>query len=115
MPFPNIRILPRITESISYVNVTGGSYNNSGQWIPGTSDTITFLGTILPLTDKDLEFDLGGTYTRNDYKLYTTEEFNVTQRITHNSINYEIQSKDDRLSFANYRRYIIRRVEDVNE
>ena len=115
MPFPKIKIPTGVTELITYQNTTGGSYNNSGKWVSGVSVTITFRGTILPLTEKDLQYDINGTYTENHYKLYTTEEFENSQIITHNSLNYEIQEQDDRLSFANYRKYIIRRVEVINE
>ena len=119
MPFPSIEIPQALIETLTYATNTGGSYDNNGQWSPGSTVTTTFNGVILPLNEKDLNFDLGGTYTRSDYKLYTTEILQNSQIITHNNSgtneSYEIQEQDDRLTFANYRKYIIRRVEDVNE
>ena len=115
MPFPKIEIPTGLTELFAYQNTTGGSYNNSGKWASGTPVIIISRGVILPLTEKDLQYDINGTYTESHYKLYTTEELENSQIITHNLLNYEIQEQDDRLSFANYRKYIIRRVEVVNE
>ena len=115
MAFPSIQLPRFTTETMSYTNLTGGSYNSNGKFVPGTSNTITFNGTLLPLTDTDLKYDIGGTYTSQDYKLYCTVDFNESQIFTYDGNRYEIQQADDRFTFANYRRYIVRRVGDVVE
>ena len=115
MPFPSIQLPKGTTETITYENTTGGSYDNNGQWNPGSTTTETFEGTILPLTEDDLKHDLGGTYSNEAYKLYTTTELEISQIITHDSIKYEIKEKDNRFGFTNYRDYTIVRVGDVIE
>lgn len=117
MPFPSIRILPSITETLQYINITGGSYDRFGVWVDGTTETVPFKGTILPLTEEQLKRDINGDYSEESYNLYTVENFEKTQIINHpaGGFRYEIQEKDNRLTFANYRKYIIRRVGEIIE
>jgi hypothetical protein len=43
---------------------------NGGVWVPGEPTIETKNAVILPLTPKDLKYDLGGSYTRQDVKIY---------------------------------------------
>lgn len=43
---------------------------NGGVWVPGEPVVIEQTAIILPLTPKDLKYDIGGSYTRQDIKIY---------------------------------------------
>lgn len=73
-----------------------------GQWIPGTGKKTAFQGVVLPVTDKDLLRDAGGTITKNTVKIYTNgyklevgsraEEkdgsvYTIVQELDHNSLH----------------------------
>lgn len=46
-------------------------YDNMGVWVPGqmTWEQVEKAAAI-PISDRDLKYDTGGTYTTEDYKLY---------------------------------------------
>jgi len=45
-------------------------WNQGGIWVPGKEITKTKDAIILPLSKSDLKYDVGGTYTRQDVKVY---------------------------------------------
>jgi len=104
-----------LLQDITYKENINGYYDEYGQWIKNTDTETNFKGVILPLNEEDLKLDVNGTYTKHDYKLYTKTSLSLSQNIVHNSITYEIQSKINYLNNTDFRRYIIRRVGDVNE
>jgi len=78
------------------------SQEAGGQWVPGEDERISFQGVILPVTDKDLIRDTGGTITRNTIKIYTNghgleagcrvedrdgSAYTVTQELDHNCLH----------------------------
>lgn len=83
---------------------SGSGFNqaNGGQWIPGENKRVLFKGVVLPVNDKDLIRDPGGTFTQCSEKIYTNghllqigarvedsdgEVYTVTQELGHNSIH----------------------------
>ena len=78
------------------------SQETGGQWIPGTGKKTAFQGVILPVTDKDLLRDTGGTITKNTVKIYTNSHklevgsrveerdgsvYTIVQELDHNSLH----------------------------
>lgn len=46
-------------------------YDNGGVWVPGVSTWAQIENAAaVPISDRDLRYDSGGTYTTEDYKLY---------------------------------------------
>lgn len=78
------------------------SQEMGGQWIPGTGKKTSFQGVVLPVTDKDLLRDTGGTITKDTVKIYTNSHklevgsrvedgdgsvYTITQELDHNSLH----------------------------
>ncbi|WP_313152071.1 hypothetical protein [Lacrimispora sp.] len=81
---------------------SGFSQENGGQWIPGENKRVLFEGVVLPVNDKDLIRDTGGTFAQCSEKIYTNghllqigarvedsggEVYTVTQELGHNTIH----------------------------
>lgn len=76
---------------------------NGGKYRPAEKEEIPFSGVVLPISDKDLQYSLAGTYTKNSCKIYTnghslpvggrvqdpTDEatYTIKQELGHNSIH----------------------------
>lgn len=43
---------------------------NGGIWVPGNPTVINKNAIILPMTPEDLKYDVGGSYTLQDIKIY---------------------------------------------
>lgn len=81
---------------------SGFSQESGGQWVPGENKRITFKGVVLPVNDKDLIRDTGGTFAQCSEKIYTNghllrigarvedtggDVYTVTQELGHNTIH----------------------------
>lgn len=55
-----------------FTTYTDGYYDmeHGGVWVPGGTETVEKEAIILPLSSEDLKYDTGGTYTREDIKIY---------------------------------------------
>jgi hypothetical protein len=76
-------------------------YSQGGIWVPGTITEVEKQGAVLPLTNEDLKYDEGGTYTTQDKKLYTYNDFEVGSKIKHKDLEYTIQEKQGYEEFDN--------------
>lgn len=98
------------------IKMVGGYLDeeHGGQWIPGKEEKIVFKGVVLPVNDKDLIRDSGGTYTQCSEKVYTNGKtlntgcqiydpadqsyYTVSQELGHNSLHpmkrYLIERKE---------------------
>ena len=65
-------------------------WEQGGIWVPGEPTETEIEAIILPLSKSDLKYDVGGTYTRQDVKVY-------------------VQTPD-----AGFRVYFARRIEEGN-
>ena len=78
------------------------SHEMGGQWIPGSGKKTAFKGIVLPVTDKDLVRDVGGTITKDSVKIYTNGHslaagsrvedddgsvYTITQELNHNALH----------------------------
>ena len=78
------------------------SQAQGGQWVPGEDERVSFQGVVLPVTDKDLIRDMGGTITKDTVKIYTNGHglevgcrvedrygsvYTVTQELDHNYLH----------------------------
>lgn len=51
---------------------------NGGQSRPVEKTVATFMGVVMPLSNKDLKYLPEGTYTQNSQKLYTDDPIKIT-------------------------------------
>lgn len=66
-----------------------------GKWVPGEIEEIEIEGAVIPLSNDDLRFDEGGTYTVTDRKLYCYKKMTKGNQIKHKENLYTIlESKD---------------------
>lgn len=96
------------------INAEGGYDTDSGGlWKPAGEQRTEFKGVVLPISDKDLQYAPGGTFTKNSEKIYTNGfelevgasvydpqsdiTYTVKQELGHNSIHpmkrYVVESK----------------------
>lgn len=61
--------------------LNGGSYVN-GIWQEGTREDFTFLGTIQPMTGKEIESMVGARETQGMVKIYTGDDLQVSKEGT---------------------------------
>ena len=83
------------------VEETGGHYDYSqgGIWVEGTLTETEQEGAVVPLTNNDLQYDENGTYTTQDKKIYTYNDYEKGQKIKHKNVFYTIQEKRDYIDF----------------
>lgn len=101
-----------IMKTLKKINVTGGAYSpTTGLWVDGTPIEVSFKGAILPLSQDDLQYNDGGTYTRNDRKVYTYDTLKKGQKIKdNNDVEYTVDSDSDYDYISSFKRYYIKRV-----
>lgn len=66
--------------------------DQGGIWIPGTTKEIEIKGVaaVVPLSNEDLKFDEGGTYSIEDRKLYCYKEIAKGTKIKHKNRVYTV-------------------------
>lgn len=71
-------------------------YEQGGIYVPGTIEKVLIEnGAIVPLSTQDLEYGEGGTYTKEDRKLYCYVNLVKGTKIEHKGLNYTIQGNLD--------------------
>ncbi len=65
-------------------------YEAGGIWVPGTTTYVTFEGAVVPLSNEDLKYDSGGTYSAEDKKLYSYQAINKGQMVKWKDTLYTI-------------------------
>lgn len=74
-------------------------YDNGGELVPGTTAWVSFEGALVPMNNRDLTYDENGTYTTDDRKLYTYNDYKIGQKIKHKDIVYTIVKRKDYADF----------------
>ena len=69
----NVPRLPSVVmRPLRHISKAGGyNMDNGGQWEPSEPTETEFLGAVLPIGDKDLQYSPAGTYTKYSRKIYT--------------------------------------------
>lgn len=81
-----------------------------GKWIPGEIIETELEGAVVPLSNEDLRFDEGGTYTAADRKLYCYKEIAKGEKVKYKDKPYTILESKDYSDFdEGLYIYIIRR------
>jgi len=89
------KVAPYIqTETVGHYD-----YANGGEWVAGTTAWVSFEGALVPLNNRDLTYDENGTYTLDDRKLYTYNDYKIGQKIKHKEITYTIDKRRDYADF----------------
>ena len=85
--------------------------NNGGQWVEGVPQEILIEdGAVVPLSNNDITFDEGGTYTAEDRKLYCYIELKKGTKVKHKGRSYTILEDRDYTDFdVNLRIYFLKR------
>lgn len=74
--------------------------NNGGKWVPGIIEEILIVdGAVVPLSNSDLNLDEGGTYNKEDRKLYCYQEFKKGSKIKHKEKTYTVMEDKDYSDF----------------
>lgn len=74
-------------------------YENGGSWVEGKEENINVAGAVVPLSNSDLNYDEGGTYTSEDRKIYTYEVIELGEKVTHKEKEYTIREGKDYTDF----------------
>lgn len=74
-------------------------YKKGGKWVEGEEEIIDLEGAVLPLSNADLNYDEGGTYSKEDRKLYTYIEVKIGEKVTHKEKEYTVQESRDYADF----------------
>lgn len=109
-------ILERFKANIKALYKTKGDYNESGEYIEGTTEEINFRGAILPLSEDDFVRNPDAGYTRHDRKLYTAQELKNGQTVVWDNANWTIEGDLD-YSYINkiFKRYYMVRRGDISD
>lgn len=98
------RLITKYSKSPAYIlRVTEGYYDwqNGGIWVDGEVKEIKIEGAVVPLSNEDLEFGEGGTYSLEDRKLYCYIDIGKGEKIKHNEKTYTVMGKRDYTDFDN--------------
>lgn len=79
--FPSPEMPDLLMQNLIRIVKMADSYGENGVWVKGREVKISFSGTILPITSKELKFDEAGTYTHDMVKLYTYEILGASSEI----------------------------------
>jgi len=74
-------------------------YDNGGVWVTGTATFVSFDGAVIPLSNEDLKYDSGGTYSLEDKKLYTYTSIKKGQVVKYKDILYTVNQSRDYADF----------------
>lgn len=99
------------TTNIQVRKQSGGGWNmETGKYDPPTEETVDVEAIVVPLTEDDLQYDDGGTYTSQDKKVYYQGTLGNGQAVVHKGDQYEIQAYKDYSHYTDFNVYIMRRV-----
>ncbi|HDK7314586.1 TPA: hypothetical protein PTV97_003747 [Clostridium botulinum] len=110
-------ILDSLKKDFSYKEVTEGTYNDSGDYVPGIKNTIDFKGAMLPLIEKDMEFLPEGVYGISDQKLYASVELKDNTKIKDDITEEEYTVyafRSYNIINPDFKRYFIKKVKKIN-
>lgn len=88
------------------------NYENGGQMDPGVPlGPVDMKGIILPPSDDDLKFDAGGTYTKQDRKLYLQEPavLDENDRVLIGGLIYRVTGDRPYGYYAGFNTYFLKR------
>lgn len=75
-------------------------YDNGGIWVPGATTWAAIPGAaVIPVSDRDLKYDNGGTFTTEDYKLYAYDDFVDGLKVQYKSKEYTLKKVRDYSDF----------------
>ena len=92
-------------------------YDNGGKWVPGIPKEIETSAAVLQMSIKELntmaQYGEGGSYTRDDRKVYIHRELKIGQEIIRKGNRYKISQEADYSDFTvgGLRIYYARRVD----
>lgn len=87
------------------------NYEAGGVWTPGIVEEISIKGAVVPLSNSDLKYDEGGSYSIGDYKLYTYTDIALGEKVRCKDKEYTVQEKKDYSDFdIGLNIYFIKRV-----
>ena len=112
----NMGFMARVWGKPQTFSIPGeGYYDDRGRWIPAEPQEIAAVATILPLTSIDLQFYEGGAYTTEDVKVIVNGAINLPIGATfeRNGVAYEIREARDYAEVADLRRYVGKRLREV--
>lgn len=94
---------------VAIVEGTEGYYDDAGDWVsPSVLTPESRFGVILPLSEDDLKYDIGGTYSTQDRKLYTLESLKKGQKIQYKGVEYTVQTFKDYTDYTDVFIYVAR-------
>lgn len=95
----------RLIETDGYYDIDNGNI-----WVDGDIAELVFDGAIVPLSNEELNFGEGGTYTTEDRKLYCYEDLEKGSKILHKEKDYTVMNEKDYEDFdKELRIYILKR------
>ena len=111
--FPGVLIMNQ--KPFTY-NADGGSFNRTtGLFEPGSANNQTVNGTLLPIRQEVLRYDVNGAYSIDNYSFYTKSDLVKNATISGTEGTFTVQDTKSYSRFADYRHYIVRRAGVVNE
>lgn len=87
-------------------------YSDGGKWKQSPGSPVTMQGIIAPMSFEELQLETGGTYTRDDRKIYVRlpAELAIDDRIQHKGNEYRVLERKDYSEHADFNVYIAKRV-----
>lgn len=97
------RLITKYSITPVYIsNETAGhnDYDNGGIWVPGATTWAAITGAAaIPISDRDLKYDNGGTYTTEDYKLFAYDDFEDGLKVLYKDQEYTLKKIRDYSDF----------------
>jgi len=87
-------------------------YEQGGEWVEGEEIPHEVTGIITPLTNDDIRFGEGGTYTRQDIKIHYQGELGIGWEVEYRDRRYKILEEKLYDEHANFNEYYARRLEE---
>lgn len=87
---------------VTLIKSNGGHYDylNGGEYVKNPPEEIILIDSaVVPLSNSDLKYDEGGTYTTQDRKLYTYTSIKLGDKVSCGDAEYTVQEAKDYSDF----------------
>ena len=108
------RLIEKYSNTFTVQKVSEGFYDDeTGEYVPGTSETLELRGMIAPMKSQQI-YNSGGRLTEADRILYVFEPLDIKTKIQYKGMTYSVEAAEDYSDFADFHYYILKAVSAFN-
>ncbi|RYI25196.1 hypothetical protein EVU96_24845 [Bacillus infantis] len=107
-PFQFADFIDEFKKPYTLINRSEGYFADNGDWIEGQEDKVPREGIFLPLSEDDLQYSEGGSYSIKDKKVYDVLPLDQGDIIEYKGEQFTVQNFKDYTDYADVYIYYAR-------